>query len=249
MSIKAVLIDDEANNNESLNSLIGKYCPTVKVVGMANNIESGVLLINETLPEIVFLDVEMPFGNGFDLLNKLAPINFAVIFVTAFDKYAINAIKYSALDYILKPVDIQELKAAVEKAISNYQKTDHNKRVDNLLFNMTTRKSLTHKVALSSQQGLLFENVENIICLNASGNYTIVYTNNNRKLLITKTLKEFEDLLPEDFFCRIHHSFIINLNYIKKYFKGRGGIVEMENGLKIEVSARKKSEFLSKFSK
>lgn len=249
MSIKAVLIDDEANNNESLNSLIGKYCPAVKVVGTADNIESGILIINETLPGLVFLDVEMPFGNGFELLNKLAPINFAVIFVTAFDKYAINAIKYSALDYILKPVDIQELKAAVQKATSNYQKTDHNKRVDNLLLNVTTRKSLTHKVALSSQQGLLFENVENIICLNASGNYTMVYTKNNQKLLITKTLKEFEDLLPEDIFCRVHHSYIINLNYIKQYFKGRGGIVEMENGLKIEVSVRKKNEFLSKFSK
>lgn len=249
MNIKAVLIDDETNNNESLNSLIGKYCPTVEVVGIATNIESGISLISETSPEIVFLDIEMPFGSGFELLNKVAPINFAVIFVTAFDKYAINAIKYSALDYLLKPVDIQELKAAVQKAISNYEKTDLNKRVDNLLFNMTIRKSLTHKIALPSQEGLSFENVEDIICLNASGNYTIVYTKNNQKLLVTKTLKEFEDLLPEDFFCRIHHSYIINLNHVKKYLKGRGGMIEMENGLTIEVSIRKKNEFLSKFSK
>lgn len=246
--MKAVLVDDEANNNESLQFLLNKYCPSVIVAGIAGDAREAEELIRKTKPDLVFLDIELPYGNGFDLLNKLSPVDFAVVFVTAFDSYALKAIRYAALDYLLKPVNIPELKEAVEKAALQHRQKRMDNQISNLLSNLSSGNTGSKKIALPSQEGISFEKADDIIYLSASSNYTLVHAVSGKKHLVSRTLRDFEELLPETLFCRIHHSFIVNINRIKKYYKGRGGYVEMEDGVTIEVSARKKDEFLARFS-
>jgi two-component system, LytTR family, response regulator len=248
MAIRTLLIDDEPNNTASLHFLLEKYCPDIAVVGTAGDMQEGVDLIRQTSPDLVFLDIEMPYGNGFDLLNKVTPVEFAVVFITAFDAYAIQAIKYAAMDYLLKPVHIAELKSAVEKVTRYFEQKKQTTQISTLLHNLGTPAAGAKKIGLPTQDGLVFENLENITHLVASSNYTIISTADKNKYTIAKTLREFEDMLPPAIFCRIHHSYLININYVKKYLKGRGGFVEMEDGSSFEVSARKKDEFLAKFS-
>lgn len=247
MAIRTILIDDEANNNEALRFLLEKYCPDILVTATAEDIIAGETLIRESAPDLVFLDIEMPYGNAFDLLNRITDIKIAVIFVTAFDKYAIQAIRYSALDYLLKPININELKNAVGKVITLIKEQSVNNQINNLLSNLKEPVPGHQRLALPVNDGFIFEKVENITHLMASGNYTNVFTHSGDKYLVAKTLKDFEELLPGAAFCRIHHSCIINTGFIKKYYKGRGGYVEMEDGTTLEVSARKKDEFLSRF--
>jgi two-component system LytT family response regulator len=189
----------------------------------------------------------MPFGNAFDLLDKLMPVNFQVIFVTAFDNYALKAFRYYALDYLLKPVDIEELKSAVKKAVERLKEKNMSRKLDVFLQTIRTGKNTTSKIGLPTNDGLLFVNVEEIVRCEASGSYTIIYLQDKQKIVVSKTLKEYEDLLPEENFCRIHHSHIVNLSFVKKYIKGRGGYIEMGDGTAIEVATRKRDEFLSKF--
>ncbi|PWT98513.1 MAG: DNA-binding response regulator, partial [Bacteroidetes bacterium] len=183
---------------------------------------------------------------AFDTLTKLTPANFEVIFVTAFNEYAIRAFKFSAIDYLLKPVDIDELRMAVEKAIKRIKEKNLNSRLD-ILLQDNIAPGGPKKIALPTIDGLAFYEVSEIISCIAEGPYTKFAFTRDRNLLVTGALKEFEELLPEGTFCRIHHSCLINLNHIKKYYKGRGGMVEMSNGDQFEVSARKRDEFLSKF--
>ena len=246
--IPAVIIDDEPNNVEALKALLQKYCPEVTISGTADTTETGYSLIIETKPNLVFLDIEIPYGNAFALLDRLSPINFEVIFVTAFDNYAISAIKYSALDYLLKPVNIKELQNAVYKAIERIDEKNTNQKIDNLLHNLKTTKTSQQKIALPSQNGFVFININEFVRLEASSNYTAIFLSNKKKFLVSRSLKDFEEILPVDFFSRVHHSHIVNHNFIKKYHQGRGGYLEMEDGTTIEVSSRKKESFLSKFS-
>jgi two-component system LytT family response regulator len=245
--IRTVIIDDEPNNIEALKQLLLKYCPRVEVQGVAENIRTGQVLILNTQPDLVFLDIEMPFGNAFELLNNLSPVNFEVIFVTAFDNYAINAIKYSALDYLLKPVNIKELQNAVQKAAERIKTKNITNKIDTLLFNLSVSKPALQKVALPTLDGLVFVNINELVWLEARGSYTFVYMHDQQKIMVSRTLKEFEDILPTENFSRVHQSYIINHFFIKKYNRGRGGTIEMEDGTTIEVSMRKKDEFLSKF--
>ena len=245
--IQTVIIDDEPNNIEALKQLLLKYCPLIEIIGVAENIRTGQALILHTQPDLVFLDIEMPYGNAFELLNNLSPVNFEIIFVTAFDNYAINAIKYSALDYLLKPVNIKELQAAVQKAAQRIQIKNISQKLDNLFFNLNTTKPSLQKIALPTLEGLIFVNIKDLVWLEARGSYTCVYLSSQQRIMVSRTLKEFEDVLPVDFFSRIHQSYIINHNYIRKYNRGRGGTIEMEDGTVIEVSMRKKDEFLAKF--
>lgn len=245
--ISAVIIDDEQNNIEVLQNLLEQFCPEAVVVGTAIDSENGFEIISQRQPQLVFLDIEMPYSNGFSLLEKMAPVNFEVIFVTAFNQYAIRAFKYAALDYLLKPVSIEELKKAVARAKLRIAEKNVNIRIDSLLGNFKADAGMLKKIGLPALDGLVFEEIENIVHLAADGNCTHVITRDKRKTVVSKKLKEFEELLPLSFFCRIHHSHIINLNFIKKYYKGRGGFVEMLDGTKIEVSARKRDEFLEKF--
>ncbi len=245
--IKVVIIDDEPGNIVTLSELLKEYCPELTIAGTASNPLAGFDLILQTQPEIVFLDIEMPFGNAFDFLDKFEQINFEVVFVTAFSNYALKAIKYAALDYILKPVDSGELQLAVEKAMKRLDEKSINTRIASMLNNLNGESKEIQKIGLSSMEGFDIEEVQQIMYLIADGSYTEVYIRNKKKQLVSKNLKEFEDILPASLFCRVHHSHLININFVKKYVKGRGGHVEMEDGIRIEISARKRDAFLEKF--
>ena len=244
--IKAIIVDDEQGNIITLTEMLSSYCPDVSLVGIANNITDGERLIYAEKPDLVFLDIEMPFGNGFELLNRLMPITFEVVFITAFNNYAIKAFKYSVIDYLLKPVNIDELKSAVLKVRSKMESTNVTLRIDSLLSNLKTEKTGQKKIGITTDDGIIFEEIDNIMYLEAEGSYTTIFVKGGKIETTTRSLKDFEDMLPENIFFRVHNSSIININYIKKYYKGRGGYVEMDDNKKIEVSQRKKEEFLAK---
>jgi two-component system LytT family response regulator len=227
--------------------MLKEFCPQVQLIGDADNAKSGKKLIQEKKPQLVFLDIEMPFGNGFDLLNDLMPIDFEVVFVTAFDKYLLQALKYSALDFLLKPVNIDELKLAVKNAEIRIQKNLINQQLTVLLDNFKKQESGLKKIAIPTANGFDFISISDIVRCEAQGAYTKIHLNNSRKVLVSKSLKDYENLLPEDLFFRIHNSHLINLNYVKKYNRGRGGFIELEDGSTIEVATRRKDEFLKRF--
>ena len=247
--IRTVLVDDEADSRSVLQRLLETYVPQVTVVGTAAGVDTAFPLIRELDPDLVFLDIEMIQGNGFDLLNKLQPFTFQVIFVTAFDEYAVKAFKYSAVDYLLKPVDIEELRNAVEKATVRTQDKLDLSPIRTLLENVGAMQLSQQKMAIPTVNGLSFVAINNIIRFEAQGSYTVLYITNGEPLMATRNIKEYEQLLPETIFCRIHNSHIINLQRIQKYQKGRGGIVIMEDGSEIEVASRRRQEFLQKLVK
>ncbi|MGF2413612.1 LytR/AlgR family response regulator transcription factor [Ferruginibacter sp.] len=246
-TINAVIIDDEPGNVVTLLELTKQYCPNVVIAGTAPDPLKGYELIKETNPDLVFLDIEMPYGNAFDLLDKLLPVSFEVVFITAFNDYAIKAFKYAALDYLLKPVNINELKEAVDKVNKRLEEKNVNARINTLLSNFKPENISLQKIALPTVEGCYFEDINNIMYLQAENSYTYIHSKGKPKILVSKSLKEFEDILPAALFCRIHHSSIININYVKKYFKGRGGYVQMEDGTSVEISVRKKNDFFERF--
>ena len=242
--LNVIIIDDEAISRLALRQKLTDYCPEVKVVAEAFNGPEGIFLIEHHKPQVIFLDIEMPRMSGFDMLQEIKQKNFHIIFTTAYDQYAIKAIKYAAFDYLLKPIDIEELKTAVAKidATENLQTI---KQFELLQQNINHPKKLLHKLAIPTLEGLFFYDINDIVHLEANSNYTTIYFNNKTKIIASKTLKEFEELLPEDIFFRTHHSHLINLNYIKRYIRGDGGQIELLNGDFVEVARRKKQEFLN----
>jgi len=240
---KAIIIDDEAKGRLALKEKLKQYCPGIDVIAEAANGKEGIEVIEKLHPNIIFLDIEMPVMNGFEMLNNISHQNFHIIFTTAYDQYAIKAIKYAAFDYLLKPIDIEELKTAISRTMAC--ETDQTKKQIELLKqnNLHPKKQL-NKLAVPTLDGLLFYEINDIIHLEANSNYTQIYFNNQSKILASKTLKDFEELLPEEKFFRVHHSHLINLNYIKKYIRGDGGQIELQNGTYVDVSRRKKEEFL-----
>src|SRR5689334_1194007 len=245
--IEAIIVDDEPKNVKILKALLNEYCPEVKIIGEASSADEAETVINERKPDLVFLDVEMPYGNAFDLLDKLKPVDFEIIFVTAFDDYTLKAFRYSALDYLLKPVNIDELKVAVDKASSQKNLKNINLQLNNLLFNLHKNSDSPARIAITSQDGFSFVSINEIIRCEAKGNYTYIFTSNNHRHISSRNIKAYEDMLPSSIFFRIHHSHIINLGFVKRYHKGRGGTVEMEDGTMIEVATRRKNEFLALF--
>ena len=245
--IRAILIDDEPKNNRILKLMLEEFCPDVQIEGQADNAEEGATLIREVEPDLVFLDIEMPYGSGFDLLDRLKPVQFEIIFITAFNNYSLKAIKYSALDYLLKPVNIEELMAAVKKASDRVTTRHVNARIENLLYNLKRPQPGVQKMALPSKEGYIFVLLTDIIRCESKGAYTIFYVKDMDKILSSKSIKEYELLLSSDTFFRIHHSHIVNLHYIKKYHRGRGGHIEMEDGTLIEVASRRKDELMARF--
>lgn len=246
-TIKSIIVDDEPGNVVTLTELLTEYCNEIEIIGTASNALQAHDLIKKTDPQLVFLDIEMPYGNAFDLLDKIVPVTFEVIFITAFNNYAITAFKYAAIDYILKPVNIIELKEAIKKVRKRLEDKSINTRINSLLTNLKPENQSAQKIALPTIEGFRFEDVNNITHLEAQGSYTTVFFKAGNKELVSKAIKHFEDILPVSIFCRVHHSHIININYIKKYYKGRGGYVEMEDGTTVEISTRKKDDFLEKF--
>jgi two-component system LytT family response regulator len=247
--IKTVLVDDEEDSIKILQRLLGAYCTDVSIVGTADGVETGLQIIQATKPDLVILDIEMTHGNAFDLLNQLQPIEFQVIFVTAFDNYAIRAFKYSAVDYLLKPVDIDELTAAVEKVTQKTQGKSFIDQMETLLYNVETFQLTQQKMAVPTLTGLVFIPIKDIMRFEAKGSYTSIYLTNREEIVATRNIKEYEDLLPDAIFCRVHNSHIINLHKIQKYHKGRGGYIVMEDGSNIEVASRRREEFLRRLLK
>jgi len=246
--LTAIIIDDEKNSRNSLRKKLENHCADIVITGECENGEEGIKMLGEQEPDIVFLDVEMPRLNGFNMLQQLASYNFEVIFITAYDHYAIKAIKFSALDYLVKPVAIEDMKAAVEKADQKRRKAAGNERLEMLLQNLMQEKNELQRIAIPSIDCLHFIETGNIIYLEAHSNYTCFYLTNNEKITVSKTLKDFEELLPASMFIRIHHSYIINKNLVVKYIKGEGGQVVMKNGVTLDVARRKKDEFMRAIS-
>ncbi|HEY4336282.1 MAG TPA: LytTR family DNA-binding domain-containing protein [Puia sp.] len=247
--IKTILVDDEVDSVRILQRLLETYCPKVSIVGAAGGVESALELIHETRPDLVLLDIEMSQGNAFDLLNQLLPLTFQVIFVTAFDNYAIRAFKYSAVDYLLKPVDIDDLRDAIARVKEEPETKDLAEQMKILLNNVGMLHLAQQKMAIPTVTGLNFVPVQDILRFEAKGNYTIIYLATGDTVMATRTIREYEEVLPENIFCRIHSSHIINLTRIEKYQKGRGGSVLMEDGTAIEVAARRREEFLRRLLK
>ncbi len=246
--IRTVIIDDEINGRFALRQKLRDYCPEVEVVGEAPDGSEGIELIRTLNPEVVFLDIEMPGMNGFEMLIRLPEKKFHLIFTTAYDHYAIKAIKFAAFDYLLKPIDIDELKATIAKVTRQMPAENTSKRLETLEQNFLTRP-LLHKIAIPTLEGLLFFDLHEILRLEAESNYTILIFTDHRKLLASRTLKDFEEILPAETFFRAHNSHLINLQYIRRYIKGDGGQVEMQNGDIILVSRRKKEEFLKRLGR
>lgn len=247
--IKAILIEDELRSLKLLGNLIGEYCPQVKIIGTATSVDEAFQLIQKNDPDVIFLDIEMQRETGFDLLLKFSEIPFEIIFTTAFEHYALKAIKFSALDYLLKPIDIEELKQAVSKVELNNHRQRVNKRFESFMHNLQNPKSELYQIALPSSEGLNILQIQDILYLKSDRQYTIFQTKSGEKIVTSKNLGEYEDLLLEYNFFRVHHSSLINLNEVKKYIRGDGGSVVMSNGDLIEVAKRKKDNFLKRFAK
>ncbi len=245
--IKAVIIDDEQTSRDILRNYISKYCKDVSIEGEAENISIGYELINKVSPDLVFLDVEMPKGNGFDLLEKFEDINFETIFVTAFDNYAIQAFNYSAAHYILKPVSIDELVAAVEKIKKIKAKEEGSVQTKVLMENIKPENKLNQKIVLPTQDGFEVVQMQDVVHCEAYDNFTNFYFLNRPKMMICRTLKYYEELLNDMGFLRVHKSHLINVNHVVKYNKGKGGQVTMSDKTMIDVSPNKKEDFMKVF--
>ena len=241
--LKSILIDDEESSLNSLRQKILQHCPDIEIIASCSNPQSGQDAIESMNPDLVFLDVEMPVINGFTLLQKLKNKNFELIFVTAYDHYAIKAIRYSALDYLLKPVEIQALQEAVKRALVK-KENNSNQRLDLLLENVSHEKKKFKKIAIPCLDGLQFIKIKDIVYLEASSNYTKFFMSNSNKYLVCKSLKDFEEMLPEDIFIRIHNSSIINKEFIERYIRGDGGQVVLTGNIILDISKRKKGDFL-----
>jgi two-component system, LytTR family, response regulator len=246
--LTAIILDDEPKNVQLLRNLLEMHCPQIKVVASETDAPRGLELINELQPELVFMDVEMPHLNGFEVLKKLEPVNFEVIFVTAYGKYAVEAFEHHATGYVTKPVNAEKLVATIETAAARIRQKSINKNLFTLL-EQSTKQASPNKIPLSTSNGLVFVKINDIVYCESSGNYTHFYMTDDKKIVVSRQLGEYERLLPENTFIRIHDKFIINLSYITEYLKGSGGDVVLENGKTIPVAARRKEEFLLRFEK
>ena len=246
--LRSIIIDDEENGRETLLYSLKEVCPDVEVVGQADSAMTGMTLIKRHNPDLVFLDIEMPAGSGFDLLENIDNINFEIIFTTAYDQYAIKAFKFSAVDYLLKPIDLTDLKEAVRMVEEKKAIIDTTKRYELLKDNLDNKESAFHRLALPTSDGLDFFEVKDIIRCEANGNYTMFYLNDGGKILVGKTLKEYAELLEEHNFFRTHKTHLINLDYVKKYVKGIGGYVILHDGTNVEVAKRRKEAFLERLA-
>ncbi len=247
-NIKTILVDDEANNLQFLQSLLKDNCPSIQVMETANSAADGLLMIQELKPQLVFMDVDMPGMTGFEVLKKLEPLSFEVIFVTAYNQYAMEAFEYNAVAYITKPIVTEKLLAAVEKAIVKIEEKKYTEHIFSLLENVQ-QKNEHDKIALPTLQGLQFVKLNQICYVESSGNYSNFFLADNTKIMVSRQLGEYEKLLPVDNFVRIHDKHIINLTCIQEYIKGSGGEVILENGARLTVAARRKDELLSRFEK
>ena len=243
MKLNAIIVEDEKTSRDILKNYVAKYCPSVSILGEAANVDEALVLIRQHELDLVFLDVEMPYGNAFDLLDKVGDRTFETVFVTAYDHYAIEALNAHASYYLMKPISIDELIKAVDYVVDIKIKEDALQ--DQVLVPKTT--SVDGKITIPQQDGFEVLETKNIMFCRADDNYTEIYLNDNRKKLVSKTLKYFEDIFKDYSFARIHKSYLVNVNEVTKYVKGKGGTVVLSNGKELSVSASKKANFLAYF--
>lgn len=241
----SVIIDDERRSRETLQKIIERYFSgQISVVYAAASVEEGVSAIKKYNPGLVFLDIEMPEENGFKLFNYFDYYSFEVIFTTAYKQYAIDAIKYSALDYLLKPINYMDLKEVIKRLEEKKNKVPSNAQIETFLSNLNANSAEFNKIAFPTPEGYELIRVNNIVYCQAEENYSRIFTNKNEEITVSKSLKNLENMLPEIMFFRIHKSYIVNLNYIKSYTKLNGYKVTLENGVQLDVATRRNEEFL-----
>ncbi|WP_412465122.1 LytR/AlgR family response regulator transcription factor [Flavobacterium mekongense] len=241
--ITALLIDDDSNLRNGMKSLLARYAPEIKIIGEADSVQTGVSLLLQNPPQVVFLDIHLGDGSGFDLLeavNQRGKLNSQIVFITAHEQYAIKAFRFSALDFLLKPVDPEELQKVIEKLKQVIDKNDNVAHIDLLLENIRKKTDHFKRIALSNSDGIHLFEVSDIIRCESEDNYTKFYIKNSKPILISKTLKEYEELLAAHGFERIHQSHLINLAYLKSYIKKDGGYVIMADNANLPISQRKK---------
>lgn len=245
--IHAVIIDDEQHCTDRLVHLLRQYhAGTVSIAATASSVQEGLAAIQQHQPQLLFLDVQLTDGSGFDLLKQCNDINFRIIFTTAYDRFAIEAIRFSAIGYLLKPVEEDELAEALAKVIST--SVEHTRQMAGVIETNSNNPAKKKRLTVPVGNELLFINIEDIVRCHSDINYTSIYKNDNQKIVVAKTLKEFEELLAGYDFFRIHNSDLINLSYLKSYNKGKGGSVVLTDGTVLEVSTRRKEEFLRRVS-
>jgi two-component system LytT family response regulator len=243
--IRAIIIDDVQRSRASLADDLKRYCPDVEVVAEAESVKTGVETIKKQKPDVVFLDIELEDGTGFNILEQLGTPSFKVIFTTGSDEYGIKAVKFSALDYLLKPIDPEELIAAVDKLRSSSKESgDIKDNISVLIENLKSISNTSKRIALNSADRVHVVNVSDIVRCESQRNYTLFYIKGNKQILVTRTLKEFEDMLEDSGFARVHHSHLINISYLKEFVKSDGGYAVMTDGSEVPVAVRKKEHLL-----
>lgn len=241
--LKAILVDDERSSLQNLQQKLLEFCPDISVIASAENPEDAILLIRQHKPDVIFLDIEMPRMSGLRMLEELTDYTGEIIFTTAYNHYAVDAIRISAFDYLVKPVSITDLQNAVARLVK-YKQSETKERLDILRQSLNENKSQEDKIAVPTADGMEFIQIKNIVHIESSSNYSKIFLKEGKAMLVTKLLKDFEDILMPYKFYRIHNSHLINLSYIKKYIRGDGGQVVMQNGDIVDVARRKKEEFL-----
>lgn len=244
----AILVDDEKHCREVMEHLLHKHCGDVNILASCNSGAAALIALEKQTPDILFLDIEMPGMNGFELLEKCKHPNFEIVFTTAYNEYAIKAIKHSALDYLLKPVDKDELVQTVNRA-KEHKTLKASQRVDELLEMLNLKKN-AKRFAVPTMEGLIMVNSDTILYCESDSAYCKIFFNNaNKPLTLSKTLKEVEEVLQGNDFCRIHHSYLINMKCVQSYIRGEGGEVVLNNGIHLPVSRTRKQDFLSLLEK
>ena len=247
---KCVIIDDEKNARETLSKIIERYfIDKIKVLQLADSVKEGVFAINKYRPDIVFLDIEMPEENGFKLFDYFDIYNFEVIFTTAYKQYAIDAIKFAALDYLLKPINYIDLRDVLIRLEKKQNRSSNTDQIEAFLSNINTDSGNFNKIALPTMDGFQLEKVNNIVYCQAEETYCKIFTNRNEAILVARTLKNIEEMLPDEIFFRIHKSYLVNMNYIKSYSKSEGYRIMLENGIELDVATRRNEEFIKALTK
>ncbi|RPD37935.1 LytR/AlgR family response regulator transcription factor [Chitinophaga barathri] len=249
MKFKALIVEDETLSRDFLSNMVREYCPQLELVAVASNVEEALQRISAHSPQLIFLDIEMQTGTGFDVLQQAGHHDFHVIFTTAFDHYAIQAIKFSAVDYLLKPINLDELETAVNKAVKQMEGPMPDNRLDLLLKNLNKPAGEDFCISLSTSEGVDFIPLSGIIRLEAKGPYTIFYLKDGRQIMVSKNLKEYEMSLQEHGFFRIHNSNMINLKDVKRWVRTDGGYAVMSDGAMVAISPKKKDEFMALMTK
>ena len=243
--LRSIIIDDEPKSAGILKNDLAQHCPSVEVASVCHSAKEGIMAIKKEKPDLVFLDIEMPWMNGFEMLEVLGDINFSIIFTTAHDQFAAKAFRTSAVDYLLKPIDAADLQEAVKKAEKRNNQQDGNVNIENLLHNFK-QPATQQKIALPNKDGYEFAEVNQIIYCQAEGSYTKVFLAGKKYILVSRSLGDIEELLPAALFMRIHHSTVVNINYVTHFVRTDGGYVKLQTGEQLPVSKSKKETVMNK---